>query len=118
MILRYVTNLKVAKALFDAAKPKLQNADSMKEVFSGFNLPKELVPVIGAVETTASVFMVLSIFNKRISQIASILTLGVMVGAITNHFKDGQGKKGAQHAIDVFTMSGLSLLDTLVEKKK
>lgn len=117
MILSYVTNLKVAKELFNAAKPKLQNSQNMKDAFESFDLPKELVPVIGAAEAAASLFMVLSIFNKRFAQIASVLTLGIMIGAISSHLKAGHGKKGAQHAIDVFKLAGLSLADTFTTKK-
>ncbi|MBI5974608.1 DoxX family protein [Staphylococcus canis] len=118
MIFSYAGNLKVAKELFNAAKPKLQNDQGMKDAFEGFDLPKELVPIVGAAEGAAALFMVLSIFNKRFAQAASIITLAVMVGAITSHFRAGHGKEGAQHAIDVLTLAGLSLADTFTSRKK
>lgn len=46
-----------------------------------------------------------------------MLTLGVLVGAIYKHIEAGQGKEGAQHAIDVASLAGLSLVDNLVNKK-
>lgn len=116
MILRYVTNLKVAKQLYDAAQPKLKGDQGMKDAFKMFNLPESMVKVIGITEAVAGLFAI-SIFDKRLSQVASVLTLGVLVGAIYKHIEAGQGKEGAQHAIDVASLAGLSLVDNLVNKK-
>ncbi|MBA8779482.1 DoxX family protein [Staphylococcus schleiferi subsp. coagulans] len=117
MILRYVTNLKAAKSLFDAAQPKLKGDEGMKEAFKTFKLSEGMVKVIGTIELIASGLFVASLFHKRISQAASLLSIGVLVGAIYKHFEAGQGKEGAQHAIDVATLAGLSLVDTLTSKK-
>ena len=47
MILRYLTNLKLAKELYGAAKPKLQGDQSMKDTFEEvFNLPSNAVPLV------------------------------------------------------------------------
>lgn len=117
MILRYVTNLKIAKSLFDAAQPKLKGDQGMVDTFKNFKLPEGMVKVIGVTETLAAGLFALSVIDKRFSQLASVLTLGVLTGAIYKHFEAGQGKQGAQHAIDVASLAGLSLLDVLVNKK-
>lgn len=47
MILRYVTNLKLAKELYQASKPKLQEDKGMIELFEHtFGLQKELVKYV------------------------------------------------------------------------
>ncbi|WP_086428151.1 DoxX family protein [Staphylococcus cornubiensis] len=117
MILRYVTNLKVAKHLYDAAQPKLKGDQGMKDAFEMFKLPEGMVKVIGITEAVAAGLFAISIFDKRFSQLASILTLGVLTGAIYKHIEAGQGKEGAQHAIDVASLAGLSLIDNIVNKK-
>ena len=46
MILRYLTNLKLAKELFDSAKPKLKGDQTMKDTFENvFGLPANSVPL-------------------------------------------------------------------------
>ncbi|UXR69308.1 MULTISPECIES: DoxX family protein [unclassified Staphylococcus] len=117
MITRYATNLKVAKEMFDAAQPKLKGDEGMKQAFEQFNLQPELVKVVGAAEAAAAGLLGLSIFSKRFSQLGSIITLGVMGVAITKHLQAGHGKEGAQHAIDVAQLAGLSLVDTFTSKK-
>ncbi|MCO4354422.1 DoxX family protein [Staphylococcus agnetis] len=117
MILRYVANLKVAKELVNAAKAKLKNDQGLRDAFESFNLSPDLVRVVGAAETAAAVLFGLSIFSKRLSQLGSLITIVVLGVAIQKHFQAGHGKEGAQHAIDLVSMAGLSLADTLVSKK-
>lgn len=117
MLLRYAANLKVAKELLEAAKPKLKNDKGLREAFESFNLSPELVRVVGTAETAAAVLFGLSIFSKRLSQLGSIITIVVLGVAIQKHFKAGHGKEGAQHAIDLVSLAGLSLADTLVSRK-
>lgn len=117
MLLRYVTNLKLAKELLGAAKPKLKNDQGMRDAFESFNLSPELVRVVGAAEGAAAVLFGLSIFNKRLSQAASIITVIVLGVAIQKHFAAGHGKEGAKATIDIASMAGLSLADTLVSRK-
>lgn len=117
MILRYVANLKVAKELVNAAKPKLKNDQGLRDAFESFNLSPDLVRVVGAAETAAAVLFGLSIFSKRLSQLGSLITIVVLGVAIQKHFQAGHGKEGAQDAIDLVSMAGLSLADTLVSKK-
>ncbi|MBO1205776.1 MULTISPECIES: DoxX family protein [Staphylococcus] len=119
MILRYLTNLKLAKELYGAAKPKLKGDQSMKDTFTGvFNLPSNAVPLAGAVETLSAVFFVLSFASKRLSRIGSLLTISVLGVAAYKHFEAGHGKAGAKHALDLSGMAALSFLDTLDCKKK
>lgn len=118
MILRYLTNLKVAKELFNASQPKLKGDQDMKDTFENvFGLPSKMVPIIGATEAISSVLFVFSFASKKISRLASLITLGVLGGAIFKHFQAGHGKEGAKHAMDVSGLAALSFLDTLNCKK-
>ena len=108
MILRYVTNLKLAKELYQASKPKLQEDKGMIELFEHtFGLQKELVKYVGIAEATTAALYSASFINKNISRIATY-----------KHFEAGQGKKGAQHALDLLGLATLSLLDTFSCNKK
>ncbi|XVL11811.1 DoxX family protein [Staphylococcus xylosus] len=118
MILRYLTNLKLAKELYGAAKPKLKGDQSMKDTFvEVFNLPSNAVPLVGAVEALSAVFFVLSFASKRLSRVASLLTISVLGVAAYKHFEAGHGKAGAKHALDLSGLAALSFLDTIDCKK-
>ncbi|MDW8544879.1 DoxX family protein [Staphylococcus pseudoxylosus] len=118
MILRYLTNLKLAKELYGAAKPKLKGDQSMKDTFvEVFNLPSNAVPLAGAVEALSAVFFVLSFASKRLSRVASLLTISVLGVAAYKHFEAGHGKAGAKHALDLSGLAALSFLDTIDCKK-
>jgi len=113
MILRYLTNLKLAKELYGAAKPKIKGDQSMKDTFvEVFNLPA------GAVEALSAVFFVLSFASKRLSRLGSLLTIAVLGVAAYKHFEAGHGKAGAKHALDLTGLAALSFLDTFDCKKK
>ncbi|MDW8565659.1 hypothetical protein AABD42_01650 [Staphylococcus shinii] len=118
MILRYLTNLKLAKELYGAAKPKLKGDQSMKDTFvEVFNLPSNAVPLAGSVEALSAVFFVLSFASKRLSRVASLLTISVLGVAAYKHFEAGHGKAGAKHALDLSGLAALSFLDTIDCKK-
>lgn len=118
MILRYATNLKLAKELYQASKPKLQ-AKSMIELFEHtFGLQKELVKYVGIAEATTAALYSASFINKNISRLASLSTIGILSVAAYKHFEAGQGKKGAQHALNLLGLATLSLLDTFSCNKK
>lgn len=119
MILRYLTNLKLAKELYDASKPKLKGDQSMKESFvEVFNLPSNAMPLAGALEALSAVFFVLSFASKRLSRIASLITISVLGVAAFKHFESGHGKAGAKHALDLTSLAALSFIDTVDLKKK
>lgn len=119
MILRYLTNLKLAKELYGAAKPKIKGDQSMKDTFvEVFNLPANTVPLAGAVEALSAVFFVLSFASKRLSRLGSLLTIAVLGVAAYKHFEAGHGKAGAKHALDLTGLAALSFLDTFDCKKK
>ncbi|EOA8419154.1 hypothetical protein ACINHQ_001185 [Staphylococcus aureus] len=119
MILRYVTNLKLAKELYQASKPKLQEDKGMIELFEHtFGLQKELVKYVGIAEATTAALYSASFINKNISRLASLSTIGILSVAVYKHFEAGQGKKGAQHALDLLGLATLSLLDTFSGNKK
>ena len=116
MILRYVTNVKIAKELFEASKPKLKGDQEMKDTFSNvFGLDEKLVPLVGGLEAaSATLFSI----NKNISRLASLTTIGVLGVAAYKHFEAGHGKAGAQHALDLLGLATLSLLDTFDGKRR
>ena len=87
MILRYATNLKLAKELYDASK------------------------------AAAAGLFAASFLNKNISRLGSLAAISVLGVAAYKHFEAGHGKKGAQHALDLLGLSTLSLLDTFSCKK-
>ena len=108
MVLRYATNLKLAKELYDASKPKLKGDQGMIDTFTNtFGLPENSVKLAGGVEAAAAGLFAASFLNKN-------SVLGV---AAYKHFEAGHGKKGAQHALDLLGLSTLSLLDTFSCKK-
>ncbi|MCC5217863.1 hypothetical protein LMO95_08120 [Staphylococcus aureus] len=120
MILRYATNLKLAKELYQASKPKLQEDKGMIELFEHtlIFLQKELVKYVGIAEATTAALYSASFINKNISRLASLSTIGILSVAAYKHFEAGQGKKGAQHALDLLGLATLSLLDTFSCNKK
>ncbi len=94
MILRYATNLKLAKELYQASKPKLQEDKGMIELFEHtFGLQKELVKYVGIAEATTAALYSASFINKNISRLASLSTIGILSVAAYKHFEAGQGKK-------------------------
>lgn len=61
MILRYVTNVKIAKELFEASKPKLKGDQEMKDTFSNvFGLDEKLVPLVGGLEAASATLFSIS----------------------------------------------------------
>lgn len=94
MILRYATNLKLAKELYQASKPKLQEDKGMIELFEHtFGLQKELVKYVGIAEATTAALYSASFINKNISRLASLSTIGILSVAAYKHFEAGHGKK-------------------------
>lgn len=119
MILRYLTNLKLAKELFDSAKPKLKGDQTMKDTFENvFGLPANSVSLAGAIEALSALFFVLSFASKKLSRLGSLFTFAVLGVAIVKHFEAGHGKQGAKHALDLTGLAALSFLDTFNGKQK
>ncbi|GGG98602.1 hypothetical protein E2558_11885 [Staphylococcus pragensis] len=118
MILRYAANLKLAKELYTASKPKLKGDQKMKETFTNvFGLPEDSVKLAGTVEATAAALFAASFLSKNLSRLGSIATFGVLGVAAYKHFEAGHGKEGAQHALDLLGLAALSFADTFCEKK-
>ncbi len=118
MVLRYATNLKLAKELYDASKPKLKGDQGMIDTFTNtFGLPENSVKLAGGVEAEAAGLFAASFLNKNISRLGSLAAISVLGVAAYKHFEAGHGKKGAQHALDLLGLSTLSLLDTFSCKK-
>ena len=88
MILRYATNLKLAKELYNASKPKLQGDQGMVDTFTNtFGLPASSVKLAGGVEATAAALFAASFLNKNISRLGSLATISVLVLQLTNTLK-------------------------------
>lgn len=65
MILRYAANLKLAKELYTASKPKLKGDQGMIDTFQNvFGLPESSVKLAGTVEVAAAAFYAASFLNK------------------------------------------------------
>lgn len=119
MILRYLTNLKLAKELFDSAKPKLKGDQTMKDTFENvFGLHSKWVTVAGALEAASGLIYLLSFGNKKMTNVASLLAVGVLGVAIYKHYEAGHGKEGAKHATDLVKLAALSSADTISFCKK
>ncbi|MGK9070522.1 hypothetical protein CPA43_06400 [Staphylococcus warneri] len=119
MILRYATNLKLAKELYDASKPKLQGDQGMSDTFTNvFGLPEKSVKLVGTVEAAAAGLFAVSFLSKTASRLGSVATISVLSVAAYKHFEAGHGKKGAQHALDLLGLATLSLFDTFDGKRK
>ncbi|WP_278926307.1 hypothetical protein [Staphylococcus auricularis] len=117
MILRYATNLRVAKDLYEAAKPKLQGDENVIDNFvNEFDLPQKAVPLAGTIEALAAGSFALSFLNKNVSRLGSLLTLSVLSVAALKHFQAGHGKEGADHALRLMGLASLSFADTFCEK--
>ncbi len=70
MVLRYATNLKLAKELYDASKPKLKGDQGMIDTFTNtFGLPENSVKLAGGVEAAAAGLFAASFLNKNISSV-------------------------------------------------
>ena len=64
MILRYAANLKLAKELYTASKPKLKGDQGMIDTFQNvFGLPESSVKLAGTVEVAATLLSA-SFLNK------------------------------------------------------
>ena len=114
MLLRYLNNIKLGKELLQASEPKLKGDPQMKDAFENhFGLPSKMVTVAGTLEATSGLLYLLSFGNKKMTRIASLITFGVLGVAAYKHYEAGDGKAGAQHALDLLKLAGLSTLDTI-----
>ena len=94
MILRYAANLKLAKELYTASKPKLKGDQGMIDTFQNvFGLPESSVKLAGTVEVAAAAFYAASFLNKNLSRLGSIATFGVLALLLTNTLKLDMVKK-------------------------
>ena len=67
MILRYAANLKLAKELYTASKPKLKGDQGMIDTFQNvFGLPESSVKLAGTVEVAAAGFFSASFLKKNV----------------------------------------------------
>lgn len=87
MVLRYATNLKLAKELYDASKPKLKGDQGMINTFTNtFGLPENSVKLAGGVEAVAAGLFAASFLNKNISRLGSLAAISVLGVAAYKHF--------------------------------
>ena len=113
MILRYATNLKLAKDLYAASKRKLTGNPYTKQ---DFKLSERAMKLAGVIEFIASGLFATSVLHKNISRLGSLVTFSVLSVAVYKRLEAGHGKVGAQHALDLLGLAALSLIDTFSKK--
>lgn len=117
MILRYATNLKLAKDLYAASKRKLTGNPYTKPLFTqDFKLSERAMKLAGVIEFIASGLFATSVLHKNISRLGSLVTFSVLSVAVYKRLEAGHGKVGAQHALDLLGLAALSLIDTFSKK--
>lgn len=109
----YVVNAYVAKDIIKSSMPKVKNDDQMAEQFEkGFGLSRNMMKIAGYFELIGSIFLLLSIFNKKFARIGTIMINIIMGGAIFSHLKAGQGIKSTKSAAKYFGLNMITLLDS------
>ena len=110
MILRYATNLKLAKDLYAASKRKLTGNPYTKQLFTqDFKLSERAMKLAGVIEFIASGLFATSVLHKNISRLGSLVTFSVLSVAVYKRLEAGHGKVGAQHALDLLGLAHLVL---------
>lgn len=118
MLLRYLNNIKIAKELLQASEPKLKGDAGMKDTFANvFGLDSKWVTVAGTLEAASGLIYLISFGNKKMTNVASLLAVGVLGVAAYKHYEAGHGKEGAKHATDLLKLAALSSADTICSKK-
>ncbi|TDM02404.1 DoxX family protein [Macrococcus carouselicus] len=116
-MLNYLNNLYIAKEMFNAGKPKLQEDENMVKMFENFGYSKDFMKLTGAMETTGAALLALSLFSRRFNQAGSLLVEAVMIGAIASHLKAGQGFEATKNARKILALNTTSLLASFKDKK-
>lgn len=117
-MLRHTVNGYVANKVVRSALPKVQNDENTAKVFeSEFNISRNSMRAVGAIEMIGASFLLLSVFSRKFVRIGTILLNVVLGGAIFKHLKAGHGFKGAKTALTLFGLNVLSYNETRQVKK-
>ena len=117
-MLKHAANGYVANKVLRSSLPKVKNDEQTSIAFKeGFNVSRPMMRIVGFFELIGSIFLILSLFGKKFSRIGTVMINIVLGGAIFKHLEAGHGVKGAKDAIQLFTISVLSFLETLKKKK-
>ncbi|MDJ1153505.1 DoxX family protein [Macrococcus caseolyticus] len=110
---KHIVNGYVAKDILKSSLPKVKNDEAMAQQFKeGFNLSPGMMKVAGYFELIGSIFLMLSVFNKKFARIGAILINVVMLGAMYNHLKAGHGVKSLSAAGKYFGLNMITLFDS------
>ncbi|WJP98796.1 DoxX family protein [Macrococcus bovicus] len=113
MMQKHIVNAYVAKDIIKSSLPKIKNDDQMAQQFEqGFGLSRNMMKVAGYFELIGSIFLLLSIFNKKFARIGAVMINIIMAGAIFSHLKAGHGVKSTQSAGKYFGLNLVTLLDS------
>lgn len=110
---KHIINGYVAKDILKSSLPKVKSDEAMAQQFKeGFNLSPGMMKIAGYFEFIGSIFLMLSVFNKKFARIGAILINVIMLGAMYNHLKAGHGFKSIGAAGKYFVLNVVTLFDS------
>src|SRR5699024_9282126 len=99
-MIKHAANGYVANKVLRSSLPKVKNDDLTSIVFKyGSNVSRPMTRIVVFFELIGSVFLILSLFGKKFSRIATVMINIVLGGAIFKHLDAGHCVKGAKDAI-------------------
>ena len=114
---RYLTNLYVAKNVFENGMSKIEANGEMGEDFEKhFNVNPTQMKLAGYFEAIGSVLLGLSFLSKTFGRLGSFMVGSVTGVATIKHFLAGDGYKGAKGAMTLAGLSLASFLSTFCKK--
>lgn len=114
---RYLTNLYVAKNVFENGMSKIEANGEMGEDFEKhFNVNPNQMKFAGYFEAIGSVLLGLSFLSKTFGRLGSFMVGSVTGVATIKHFLAGDGYKGAKSAMTLAGLSLASFLSTFCKK--
>jgi len=110
---KHIINGYVAKDIIKSSLPKVKNDDYMAEEFDkGFGLSRGMMQIAGYFELIGSIFLLLSVFNKKFARIGAIMINIIMGAAMYHHWKAGHGVKSLKGAGKYFLLNLVTLFDS------
>ena len=110
---KHIINGYVANDIIKSSLPKVKNNEEMAQQFEqGFGLSRNMMKVAGYFELIGSIFLILSVFNKKFARIGSVMINIIMLGAMYNHLKAGHGVKSLKSAGKYFGLNLVTLIDS------
>lgn len=110
---KHIVNGYVANEIIKSSLPKVKNDEEMATQFKeGFVLSRNMMKVAGYFELIGSIFLLLSVFNKKFAQIGAVMINVIMLGAIFNHLKAGHSVKSTKAAAKFLGLNTITLIDS------